>query len=540
MAGHHNGRHSRSPRHLSSSTRPGRARRPQSAHLRLPLRPRVILVLGCLAALVGMLVSIPGARATSATSRFSPSADAYVSQAKPTSNFGTATTLRTDASPKLERSYLRFDVTQLPGSVTKATLRLYADNRDRSGYTVRSVASTDWSEDGITYANAPQPDAVVAASSAVARGSWTSVDVTGLVHGDGAVSLALIASGSSAGVYASRETATTSPQLIVETVTTAAADTTTTTATTSSSTTSSSTTSSSTTTTTAASTTTSTPPSSTTSTTLAPTTTTSPYPSGPCGTTSTPPATYQHVVWIVMENKTYSQIIGSSNAPYINKLADQCGLATSFYAETHPSLPNYIAMTSGSTQGITDDNDPSSHPLTAPSIFSQLNTGWRSLQESMPSNCYLSNSGQYAVKHNPAAYFTNIRTQCGTQDEPLTDPPDLSAKFTFITPNMCDDMHSCSVATGDSWLATWMPKILNSSQYQSGSMAVLLTWDEDDYSDSQHIATLVISPSTPAGTKAGTSFNHYSMLRTTEQLLGITTYLGNASTAASMRHDFNL
>ena len=535
MAGHHNGRHSRSPRHLSSSTRPGRSGRQRSAHLRSPLRPRVILVLGCLAALVGMLVSLPGARATSATSRFSPSADAYVSQAKPTSNFGTATTLRTDASPKLERSYLRFDVTQLPGSVTKATLRVYANNRDRSGYTVRSVASTDWSEDGITYANAPQPGAVVASSAAVARGSWTSVDVTGFVHGDGVLSLALIASGSSAGVYASRETGTTSPQLIVETVTTAAAVTTTTTATTSSSTTSSSTT-----TTTAASTTTSNPASSTTSTTLAPTTTTSPHPSGPCGTTSTPPATYQHVVWIVMENKTYSQIIGSSNAPYINKLADQCGLATSFYAETHPSLPNYIAMTSGSTQGITDDNGPSSHPLTAPSIFSQLNTGWRSLEESMPSNCYLSNSGQYAVKHNPAAYFTNIRTQCGTQDEPLTDPPDLSAKFTFITPNMCDDMHSCSVATGDSWLASWMPKILNSSQYQSGSMAVFLTWDEDDYSDSQHIATLVISPSTPAGTKAGTSFNHYSMLRTTEQLLGITTYLGNASTAASMRHDFNL
>jgi hypothetical protein len=246
------------------------------------------------------------------------------------------------------------------------------------------------------------------------------------------------------------------------------------------------------------------------------------------------------VVWIVMENKTYSQVIGSSNAPYINKLADQCGLATSFYAEAHPSLPNYIAMTSGSTQGITDDNDPSSHPLTAPSIFSQLNTGWRSLEESMPSNCYLSNSGQYAVRHNPAAYFTNIRTQCAAQDQPLTDPPDLSAKFTFITPNLCNDMHSCSVASGDSWLATWMPKILNSNQYQSGSMAVILTWDEDDYSDSQHIPTLMISPSTPAGTKAGTRFNHYSLLRTTEELLGITTYLGNASTAASMRQDLNL
>jgi hypothetical protein len=530
MAGHHNGRHRRSARHLRPTTRPGRSGRRRSAHLRSLLRSRIVLVLGCSAALVGVLLSLSNAGAASATSRFVPSADAYVSQAKPNRNFGTATTLQTNNAPKLERSYLRFDVTQLTGSVTKATLRLYADSRNRFGYTVRSVASTDWSEDGITYTNAPQPGAVVASSAAVARNSWTSVDVTGLVHSDGAVSLALTANGSSAGAYASRETGTTAPQLIVETLTAAAAATTTTTATTSSSTTS----------TTVASTTTSTSTSSTTSTTLAPTTTTSPHPSGPCGTTSTPPATYQHVVWIVMENKTYSQVIGSSSAPYINKLADQCGLAASFYAVAHPSLPNYIAMTSGSTQGITDDNGPSSHPLTAPSIFSQLNTEWRSLEESMPSNCYLSNSDQYAVRHNPAAYFTNIRTQCAAQDQPLTDPPDLSAKFTFITPNMCNDMHSCSVTSGDSWLATWMPKILNSNQYQSGSMAVILTWDEDDYSDSQHIPTLVISPSTPAGTKAGTRFNHYSLLRTTEELLGITTYLGNASTAASMRQDFNL
>jgi hypothetical protein len=538
MAGHHNGRQSRGPRHLTSTPRPGRSGRHRSARLRPPLlRTRVIVALTCLAALVGVL-SLPNAKATSATSRFTSSADAYVNQAQPKGNFGTAPALRTDGFPKLERSYLRFDVTQLAGSVTKATLRLYAGSRNRSGYTVRSVASTDWSEGGITYANAPPLGAVVATLGAVARNTWTSVDVTGVVNGDGAVSLALTATGSSAGVYASRETAATAPQLVVETLTTAGADTTTSaSSTTSSSTTSSSTTSS----TTTSSTTTS-------STTLAPTTTTSPQPSGPCGATTAPPATYQHVVWIVMENKTYSQIIGSSNAPYINSLADQCGLATSFYAEAHPSLPNYIAMTSGSTQGITDDNDPSSHPLTAASIFSQLGAGWRSLEESMPSNCYLSNSGLYAVKHNPAAYFTNIRTQCATQDQPLSDPPDLSARFTFITPNLCDDMHSCPTASdvatqtrnGDKWLATWMPKILSSSQYQSGSMAVFLTWDEDDYSSTQHIATLAISPSTPAGTKAGATFNHYSLLRTTEQLLGISTYLGNAATAASMRRDFNL
>jgi hypothetical protein len=183
------------------------------------------------------MVALPNAGATSATFRFTPSADAYVSQAQPNRNFGAATTLRTQASPKLQRSYLRFDVAGLAGSVTKVTLRLYAGSRDRSGYTVRSVASTDWAEDGISYANVPLLGAAVATSGAVARNTWTSVDVTGVVHGDGAVSLALTASGSSAGMYASRETDATAPQLVVETLTTAGADTTTTSTTTSSSTT---------------------------------------------------------------------------------------------------------------------------------------------------------------------------------------------------------------------------------------------------------------------------------------------------------------
>jgi phosphatidylinositol-3-phosphatase len=539
MARHHHGRHTRGPRHpaffsrLGGSTlRPRAQRRPQA---RQPSRRRLVLVLTCWAALIGLLVSLSNANATNATSRFTPSADAYVSQRKPTSNFGTDSSLRTDAFPSVQRSYVRFDVSQLAGTVTKATLRLYAAGHDRFGYTVRSVTDAQWAEEGITYANAPAVGAVVATSGAVIRHAWTSVDVTAAVQGEGTVSLALDASGSSADAYASRETGTTAPQLVVETLASPTSSSTTTT-------------SSSNTTTTVAAVVSSTSTSTTTSSTSAPTTTTSPYPSGPCGAATTPPATYQHVVWVVMENKTYSQIIGSSNAPYINSLAEQCGLATSFYAETHPSLPNYLAMASGSTQGVTDDKDPSSHPLTAPSIFSQLGTSWRSLEESMPSNCYLSNSGLYAVRHNPAAYFTNIRTQCAVQDQPLSDPPDLSAKFTFITPNLCNDMHSCPTASdvgaetrnGDKWLATWMPKILSSSEYRSGSMAVFLTWDEDDYSTNQHIATLVVSPTTPAGTKVAATFNHYSLLRTTEELVGLTTYLGKAATAASMRHDFNL
>jgi hypothetical protein len=212
-----------------------------------------------------------------------------------------------------------------------------------------------------------------------------------------------------------------------------------------------------------------------------------------------------------MENHSYSEVIGSSSAPYENQLAAQCGSASRIFAEAHPSLPNYIAMTSGSTQGITDDNGPSSHPLGVASIFSQTSGGWRALQESMPSNCLLSNSGQYAVRHNPAAYYTNVR----------------------------NDMHDCSVATGDSRLSGFLGKVFSSAEYRTGRTAVFLTWDEDDSRSNNRIATLVAAPSVTPGTVSSATFNHYSMLRTTEELLGLG-FIGNAASAASTRSAFKL
>ena len=268
---------------------------------------------------------------------------------------------------------------------------------------------------------------------------------------------------------------------------------------------------------------------------------------GPCGTAARAPERWDHVVWIVLENKSYAQIIGSANAPYINTLARRCGSASRFSAEAHPSLPNYIAMTSGSTQRIADDRAPSSHPLAAASIFSQLGRDWKALQESMPAHCSRSNSGNYAVRHNPAAYFTSLRARCEEQDVPLGSTPDISARFTFITPDLCHDMHSSSCASdaaqqvqrGDRWLAGLLPRILGSGRYRSGRTAVFITWDEDDYGSRQHIPTLVIAPSVPPGAMPATKFNHYSLLRTTEEMLGLPKLAG-ANGASSMRNSFNL
>jgi phosphatidylinositol-3-phosphatase len=264
-----------------------------------------------------------------------------------------------------------------------------------------------------------------------------------------------------------------------------------------------------------------------------------PRTAGVCGTRASRPVRPRHVVWIVMENQAYGNVIGSHSAPYISRLARSCGLATRFFAEAHPSLPNYVAMTSGAVQGISDDHGPGSHPLTAPSIFSELGPRWRALEESMPHACTPANAGDYAVRHNPAAYYVGVRAACARQDVPLRGTPPPNAPFTFVTPNLCHDMHSCSVGAGDAWLAGWLPRLLRSGEYRAGSTVVFITWDEDDRSAHQHIPTLVVSPDTRAGTRSAVAFNHYSLLATTEDLLGVPR-LANAARATPMTAAFGL
>ncbi len=251
----------------------------------------------------------------------------------------------------------------------------------------------------------------------------------------------------------------------------------------------------------------------------------------------------EHVVWILMENHGYNDIIGSPSAPYVNSLANLYGLATNYFALSHPSLPNYIGLTSGSTQGITDDDGPPGHPLSVPSIFSQLPGGQsRSLQESMPSNCdasdYTSAAGTYYVHHNPQAYYTNLGTDCSNYDVPFGSPPNLSASFTFVTPNGIDDMHDGTIAQGDSFLSNYVPALMNMPQYQSGNTVIFIVWDEDSSCSgcTNQVPLIVISPYTH-GVKDGTAYTHYSLLKTTEQLLGLPE-LGNAASAGSMLGKF--
>lgn len=254
-----------------------------------------------------------------------------------------------------------------------------------------------------------------------------------------------------------------------------------------------------------------------------------------------PAKTYDHVVWVWMENHTYGQVIGNSSAPYETTLARQFATATHYASVGSPSLPNYIGATSGSTQGIADDDGPQSHPLAVDNLFRQVRAAGkteRSFQESMPANCGLSSVGTYAVKHNPAAYYTggDDRTACRADDVPFsgTLPSGTLPSFSFVTPDLCHDTHDCPVAAGDAWLKAFLPPLLARDEYRSGSTVVFIVWDE--YTP---MPDIVISPATPAGTVASQSFDHYSLLRTTEELLGLP-LLGRASSAASMRAAFRL
>jgi hypothetical protein len=293
--------------------------------------------------------------------------------------------------------------------------------------------------------------------------------------------------------------------------------------------------------------------------------------SAPCGWRTRPPARYAHVVWVVLENHSYEDVVGPAGSsvarrsPYLNSLARSCGLATSSWGLTHPSLPNYLAMVSGSTGGVRTSCVPARCPQHRRTLFAQLRSaglGWRVYAESMPSACRRSDAGRYVVRHNPATYFPSVAADCRRWDVPMGSTSrgrlvsDLAAdrlpSLSVVVPDQCNNTHDCPVATGDRWLARMVPRILASPGYRSGSTALVVTWDEGrggrrgescraTRSRSCHIATVVVSPTTRSGTRSATRFDHYALLETTERLLGLP-LLGHAADAAtvSMRGAFRL
>ena len=245
-----------------------------------------------------------------------------------------------------------------------------------------------------------------------------------------------------------------------------------------------------------------------------------------------------------MENHSWSTVIGNAAAPYLSTLARECGTDTNYAAVGSPSLPNYLGATSGSTQGVSDDADPAAHTFAVDNLFRQVRTAGgteRSFVESMPTNCGLVSEDSYAAKHNPAVYYVGPgdRAACQADDVPFSAFPAVLASgelatYTSITPNICDDMHDCSVASGDQWLATWVPRILATSSYLSGTTALFIIWDEPT-----PLANVVVAPSVRPGTVSSVAVDHYSLLRATEEMLGLP-LLGQAASATSLRSVFGI
>ncbi len=283
------------------------------------------------------------------------------------------------------------------------------------------------------------------------------------------------------------------------------------------------------------------------------------------GDALTPPAKIKHLIVILFENENAASVIGADKAPYITSVAAQCAVATAYqddvFVDNLVSLPHYLALTSGSncnkgldSQGsgcITDDGDATAHTLTTDSIFSQVSS-WKAYQEGMPSACAKASGGRYATKHNPAAYYESL-ANCAANDlsiPPLTCSPsgkntpctpapsnafvtalatDALAEFTFVTPTLDNDMHDGTITQADNWVATYLPLIVSSKAYLRGDVVVQLLWYEQTSSEfGGPIPNVFISPYVTAGRTSGMPIDHFSVLRSWENALGISSHLGCA------------
>jgi phospholipase C len=268
--------------------------------------------------------------------------------------------------------------------------------------------------------------------------------------------------------------------------------------------------------------------------------------SAPTGSGREAVPAFSHLFVVVMENEERPSVLA---VPTIAALAKRYASADAWYAVSHPSLPNYLAMVSGSTWGVT--SDCTTCDQTGPDLGAQLSAAgitWGAYMENMPGPCFTgpqSPDGLYAEKHDPFVYFAGVRDVAGVcaHVQPLTSlTPLLSStaaardvpRFVWVTPNLCDDGHNCSAATSGTWLAGFVATVTASPAWTDGG-ALVVTWDEgatDDGIDPAtgtlsstggggNVLTLVIAPHVPAGLVVHTRFDHYSLLRTIEDAFGL-------------------
>jgi hypothetical protein len=253
-----------------------------------------------------------------------------------------------------------------------------------------------------------------------------------------------------------------------------------------------------------------------------------PRPSAPSAHTASPVPSdgvpsFGHVYVLVMENKSPADIIDRPDAPFLNHLIDRYASATDYRAVTHPSQPNYLALFSGSTHGIRDNE---SHDVGGPTIASQLEAAgrsWRVAAENVPGGCYTGalasdgpdGVGTYARKHNPAISFTEIQestSRCANIVDFSRFEPG-AADYQFIVPNLCNQMHDCPVAVGDAFLKQFVGDLIGSPSWSNDDV-LFLTWDEGRHSPQNAVPFVVVSDRVKSGYVSARPYTHYSLLRT--------------------------
>jgi len=247
-----------------------------------------------------------------------------------------------------------------------------------------------------------------------------------------------------------------------------------------------------------------------------------------------------HIVIVMFQNKAYSQIVGSSNAPYINSLiADtNTALFTQSYALTHPSQPNYLMLYSGSNQGVTNDNVPTNTPFTTCNLGASLLASaftFTGYSESMPSPGYLGNSTSlYFRKHNPWSDWQGTKSNNvpASVNQPFTSFPtnyDLLPDVCFVIPNIINCMHDGTVQQGDTWLHDNLNEYIQWAKTHNSLL--ILTFDEDNGSSNNRILTFFLGPMVKSGSY-NTHITHYNVLRTIEDIYHLPACANSATNSA--------
>ena len=259
-------------------------------------------------------------------------------------------------------------------------------------------------------------------------------------------------------------------------------------------------------------------------------------------------APFSHVFVVTEENHDYAAVIGSSSMPYLNSLAQQYGLATQYYANTHPSIGNYFMLATGQ---IITNNDSYSTIVTVDNVVRRLLAAgktWKSYAEDLPAVGYTGGDvGSYARKHNVFALLSDVAND-STQRSNLVPftvfATDLAngtlPDFSNIVPNLCNDAHDCSLSTADTWLGNNIAPLLTSPTFQRDGLLIIL-FDEagsDNTNGGGRIAWVVISSRTKTGYQSTTLYQHESTLRLILEALGLTQLPGAAATAPGMGEFF--